>query len=444
MKFFGTDGIRGRFGEFPLDERTVYATGLALAKQIARTRRPKVLLGMDTRESSTPIVQLLSAGLRAGGAGLEFAGVVPTPGVAFATQAGDHSLGVMVSASHNPCEDNGIKVFGPFGYKLPDENEAEIEGRIEAALSNGLLPTRGHVDENPAIARSYTRHLLRISDMPPEASKLRFVVDCANGAASSIVRGAIGKLGADIKCIACEPNGRNINLDCGSLHMDRLAQEVVDSRADFGAALDGDADRCLFVDEHGDRLDGDNVLLVAAQSLLRRGLLHENIVVATVMSNIGLELALERLGVRLARTPVGDKHVIQEMLNTGAALGGEQSGHMIFGDYSTTGDGLLTLCMMLRILAEEGVPCSALRKRLRVFPQKLVNVKVCRKPPLEGLPELRRAVAEREHELAGRGRILIRYSGTEPIVRVMVEAERLEDVECHSREIAGLLHLRLG
>lgn len=443
-KLFGTDGIRGRFGEFPLNERTVYAVGLALAKHIGQTRDPKVLIGMDTRESGPRITQLLAGGLRDGGSAREFAGIVPTPAVAYATQQGDYSLGVVVSASHNPFEDNGIKIFGPFGYKLPDEMEVSLEGRIQAALSNGASPTSEELVEDPDVALGYIRHLLSASRPPASARNLRFVVDCANGAASEIAPIAFEAMGADVKYIACDPDGRNINDGCGALHMERLADEVVACGADFGAALDGDADRCLFVDEHGDRLDGDNVLLAAAVALKRRGLLHENLVVATVMSNLGLDMALQKHGIRLTRTPVGDKHVIHEMLSSGAALGGEQSGHAIFGDFSTTGDGMLTLFMVLRILAEEGVSCSELRRRLRVFPQRLVNVRVKEKLPLEYLPEIRREIADRELELAGRGRIVIRYSGTEPVARVMVEAERLSDVVRHCTAIASLFEKHLG
>lgn len=443
-KLFGTDGIRGRSGEFPLDETTVFATGVALARHVAKTSKPRILLGMDTRESSPDIVRLLSAGIRAEGCARDFAGVVPTPAVAHATQNGSYSLGVVVSASHNPYEDNGIKVFGPFGYKLPDETEAQIEGRIHSLLGSSLTVDRE--DRNPVsgIREDYVRHLIRSSSPPPRARYLRFIVDCAHGAASEVAPLALMEFDADASFIACDPNGRNINRDCGALHLDRLAEEVVDRSADFGAALDGDADRCLFVDENGQRLDGDNLLLVAASSLKRRRLLHENLVVATVMSNLGLDAALQREGIRVNRTPVGDRSVVHEMLSTGAALGGEQSGHIIFGDHATTGDGLLTLFMMLRFLADEGGACSDLRKRLRVFPQKLVSVRVREKPPLDLLPEIRRDIADRELELAGRGRVLIRYSGTEPVVRVMVEAERFQDVLRHSMAIAGLFKKHIG
>ncbi len=443
-KLFGTDGIRGQAGQFPLDDTTVHAIGQALAGQIAKSRNPNVLIGMDTRESGMHIVRLLAAGLAAGGAAHEFAGVVPTPAVAYATQHGQHSLGVMVSASHNPFEDNGIKVFGPFGYKLPEEMERTIEGRVDVSLAQQARVREIEPLDEPDVAARYVRHLLRAADVSPRARNLRFVVDCANGAASEVAPIMFEALGMDVKYIACAPNGRNINLDCGALHLQALAEEVVSSGADFGAALDGDADRCLFVDEAGHELNGDNMLLLMAQSLKRRDLLPDSLVVATVMSNLGLELALQDEGIRLLRTAVGDKYVIDEMLTTGAALGGEQSGHLIFGAHSTTGDGLLGLLMMLRTVTEEGAPCSELRSRLKRLPQQMINVRVREKRPLEQLPEIRAAVAARELDLAGRGRVVIRYSGTEPVVRVMVEAASQRDVVQHCTEIAKLFEKHLG
>lgn len=444
IELFGTDGIRGRAGEFPLDDKTVYAVGLALAGQIAKSRNPKVLIGMDTRISSMHIVRLLAAGLKDGGSAHAFAGVVPTPAVAYATQQGDYSLGVEVSASHNPFDDNGIKVFGPFGYKLPDETESEIERRVEGLLAEQMHVRAIEPNDEPDVAAHYAGHLRQAGAVPPRAGNLRFVVDCANGAASEVAPILLEAIGADVKYLACDPNGRNINLDCGALHMESLAEEVVSCGADFGAAFDGDADRCLFVDEHGEVLNGDNILLLIAQTFKRRDMLPDNLVVATVMSNLGLELALQDEGIKLIRTPVGDKHVINEMLSTGATLGGEQSGHVIFGDYSTTGDGLLSLLMVLRTIVEEGVPCSELRNRLKVSPQKLINVRVREKRPLDQLPEIRDAVADRELELAGRGRVVIRYSGTEPVVRVMVEAESQRDVVQHCTDIARLFEKHLG
>ena len=442
-KLFGTDGIRGRYGRFPLDDETVYAVGLALAGQISGKSSPKVLLGMDTRKSSPAIVRLLAAGLRAGGARPEFAGVVPTPAIAYATSLGDYGRGVVVSASHNLYQDNGIKVFGPFGYKLPDETEHDLEERVSGLLAEGVVPASEEVDYAPDVADQYINHLIEASAPPARSRRFRFIVDCAHGAASDVGPTALLRF-AGARFIACDPDGTNINRDCGALHMDRLAEEVVSSGADFGAALDGDADRCLFVDERGERLDGDNLLLLAAVALKRGRRLDGNRVVATVMSNLGLDTALQKEGIRVKRTRVGDKHVIHEMLSSGASLGGEQSGHAIFGDHSTTGDGLLTLFMMLRILAEENVPCSELRKRLRVFPQKLINVPVREKRPLELLPEIRKAISDRELELGVRGRVLIRYSGTEPVVRVMVEAERFHDVLRHCTAIANLFKKHLG
>ncbi len=443
-ELFGTDGIRGRYGTFPLDAQTVYATGLAMARHVQGSRNPKALIGMDTRESSPRIASLLAAGLDAGGAAWEFAGVVPTPAVAHATQYGDFALGVMVSASHNPFEDNGIKVFGPFGYKLPDETESELEARIHSLRENVAAHGEALPEPSVDVAVEYARHLRQASRPPASVRGLRVVVDCANGAASHVASLALEGLGMEVRYICSEPNGRNINEECGALHTERLATEVTACGAHFGAALDGDADRCLLVDETGKVLNGDNVLLVAAASMQARGLLHDRHVVATVMSNLGLEVALREQGVRLTRTPVGDKYVIQEMLRSGAMLGGEQSGHVIFGDHSTTGDGLLTSLMMLRILADEGLPCSELRRRLRVFPQQLINVPVREKRPIEDLPEIRQAVLDRECELGGRGRILVRYSGTEPVARIMVEAEDNREVLRHSTAIADLFGKHLG
>ena len=441
---FGTDGIRGRAGEPPLDEATTFAVGAALAERLARTKKPSVLIGADTRESSEGIAQTLAAGLQSGGVAAHYAGVIPTPGVAHATERGSFSSGVMISASHNPFEDNGIKVFGPFGYKIPDEQETETEEAVSRLLAQRIKPARLELAVDAEISRSYVRHLVRASADGLETAKLRAVVDCANGAASALAPLVFETLGIEAEFLANRPDGRNINRGCGSLHMDGLARRVTESGADVGIAFDGDADRCLLLDETGRLLDGDNILLAAGVQMKRRGQLHENRVVATVMSNIGLEKALEREGVALSRTPVGDKHVLEEMLRCGAALGGEQSGHVIFGDYATTGDGLLTALMLLGVAAERGEPFSSLRQRLKSFPQKLVNIRVRERKALRQIPPLQQAVAASELELAGNGRVLVRYSGTEPLVRIMVEAERTEDVERHAGRLAGLFEQHLG
>ena len=441
---FGTDGIRGRAGEPPLDAATTFAVGAALAERLARTKRPSVLVGADTRESSEGIAQTLAAGVQSGGVAVHYAGVIPTPGVAHATERGSFSSGVMISASHNPFEDNGIKIFGPFGYKIPDEQEAETEEAVSRLLAQGIKPSRLDLAVDPQICRSYVRHLVGTADSGLSEAKLRAVVDCANGAASAIAPRVFEALGIEAEFLANRPDGRNINRNCGSLHLDALARRVAESGADLGIAFDGDADRCLLLDETGRLLDGDNILFAAGVWMQRRGRLHENRVVATVMSNIGLEKALEREGIALSRTPVGDKHVLEEMLRCGAALGGEQSGHVIFGDYATTGDGLLTALMLLGVAAERGESFSALRQSLKTFPQKLVNVRVRERKPFQQIPALQKAVAAGELELAGSGRILVRYSGTEPLVRVMVEAEREEDVERHAGRLAGLFEKHLG
>ena len=444
MKLFGTDGIRGQAGEAPLDDRTVFAVGRALAGHIPTGPTRTVLIGMDTRESGPAIVRVLAAGLREGGALPEFGGVLPTPAVAHATKHGDYGLGVVISASHNPYRDNGIKVFGPLGYKLPVASEASVEERIHGLLADEIQPGSVEPPERPDLAEAYAGHLLQAAGVPDRARRLRVVVDCANGAASRIAPRLLRRLGLEAKFIACQPSGRNINRGCGALHMRFLGQLVRESGADVGFAMDGDADRCLLVDELGEVLDGDHLLLLAASALQRRGRLKDNLVVATVMSNLALDIALGNLGIELARTPVGDRNVTEGMLAAGASLGGEQSGHLILSEHATTGDGLLTMLFMLRLIAEESVTCSTLRKRMRPFPQRLVNVRVREKRPLDGLPEIRSEIADRELELAGRGRVLIRYSGTEPVVRVMVEAERQSDVMRHSTQLARLLEKHLG
>lgn len=441
---FGTDGIRGRVGQPPLDDVTVFAIGAALAKRLTKTKNPSVLIGTDTRESSEGIAQTLAAGLKSRGVAVHYAGVIPTPGVAYATEYGSFSSGVMVSASHNPFEDNGIKIFGPFGYKMPDQQEAETDETVSQLVAKQPRPSQLDLVSDPEISQSYARHLIDVIGPRLNSAKPRAVVDCANGAASTLAPQVFEALGIEAEFLANRPDGRNINRDCGSLHMDALAQRVVESAADLGIAFDGDADRCLLTDEKGRRITGDNILLSAGVDLKRRGELHENKVVATVMSNIGLEKALEREGIALARTPVGDKYVLEEMLRSGAALGGEQSGHVIFGDHSTTGDGLLTALMMMGIVAEQQEPLSVLRQRLKMFPQKLVNIRIQEKKPFQKIPELRQAVAKSELELAGNGRVLVRYSGTEPLVRVMVEAERAEDVIRHSMQLAEIFEKHLA
>jgi phosphoglucosamine mutase len=446
---FGTDGIRGVAGEYPLDDTTVYAVGLALAQHITARRDrdptpPAVVVGMDTRESSRPLAELLAGGLEAGGVGVRFVDVLPTAGVAFLTEGGDFAAGVMISASHNAFQDNGIKVFGSSGFKMPDAEEHELETGILRLLEQKPAPRRKPLEPEATLAERYFRHVLGIVKPSGALSRFRVVVDCANGAAYRFGPRLLASLNVSAEVIGNEPDGRNINLGCGSLYLDKLQQRVLASKADLGIAFDGDADRALFVADDGSIVDGDVVLLLAADYLDQRGHLPGKLVVGTVMANMGLEKALADAGIELVRTPVGDKYVLEEMNRRGAALGGEQSGHVIFREYATTGDGLVTGRMLLEVLAVSQKPLSELRRRLTVFPQRLENIRVKQKTPFEQVPVLAEAVRGAERELGDRGRVLVRYSGTEPLVRIMVEAQDPADVERHTGRLAQVFRAYLG
>jgi phosphoglucosamine mutase len=445
---FGTDGIRGVAGEYPLDTTTVYAAGLALARHCsarsANAKPVEVVVGMDTRESSRPLAEVLAGGLEAGGVGVRFLDVLPTAGVAFLTEGGGFAAGVMISASHNAFQDNGIKVFGSSGFKLPDAEEHDLETEIFRLLEQKPEPRRKPLVAEAALTERYFRHVLGIAQGSDALSRFRVVVDCANGAAFRFGPKLLESLNVSAEIIGNQPDGRNINLGCGSLHLAKLQEKVLASKADLGIAFDGDADRALFVADDGSIVDGDVVLLLAADYLDRRGHLPGKLVIGTVMANMGLEKALADAGIELVRTPVGDKYVLEEMNRRGAALGGEQSGHVIFREYATTGDGLVTGRMLLEILAVAQKPLSELRRRLTVFPQKLENIRVKHKTPFEQVPVLARAVSAAERELGGRGRVLVRYSGTEPLVRIMVEAQDQADVERHTGRLAQIFRAELG
>ena len=448
-KLFGTDGIRGVAGKYPLDEETVFAVGAALGQSLSRSptrsgARPAVLIGMDTRESGPGLAELMAGGFEARGAGVKFAGVLTTPGVAHLTQRGEFECGVMISASHNPFEDNGIKVFGSRGFKLPDSEEHEIEAAIFRLLEQGVEPQRRKLEIDGFVANRYLDHLSGIWPLDSPLDSFRVVVDCANGAASELAPRLFARLGVTAEFIGNQPNGRNINRNCGSLHLDALSRKVIESGADLGIAFDGDADRALFVAENGQTVDGDVVLLLAARHMAEKKRLTNRLVVTTLMANMGLEKALRESGIEMVRTPVGDKYVLEKMLQCDAALGGEQSGHIIFREHATTGDGLLTACALLEILSANNKPLSELACRLTVFPQTIKNVRVARKPPLEELPALAEAIAATEEELADRGRVIVRYSGTEPLLRIMVEAENAADVERYSCRLARVVEKQLG
>lgn len=436
-RLFGTDGIRGVAGKPPLDARTVYAFGVALGEWALKHEERRVLIGRDTRESGPALAALVAAGLRAAGAAPLSAGVVTTPAVAYLTRKGPFSAGVMISASHNPYEDNGLKVFAHDGLKLPDAEELRLEGRMLEIAGPGLEDCAGAPpEEDPALAGRYAEYLAGAA--PEGLAGLRIVLDCAHGASYRLAPPLFRRLGASVVETGCEPDGRNINAGCGALHVEGLRERVLREGADFGAAFDGDADRCILVSGSGKVVDGDHVLLVAGRVLRPRA------VVATVMSNLGLERALAAEGIGLIRTGVGDRYVLEEMLRQDLPLGGEQSGHVIFRDFSTTGDGLLTALRVATIARGAQATLDELTRDLVVYPQRLVNVRFREKRPLEDLAWVQAEIREAEAEFGGAGRVLVRFSGTEPLARVMVEGPELERVEFRARRIAAAIEAELG
>jgi phosphoglucosamine mutase len=445
-QLFGTDGIRGIAGEPPLDARTAHALGVALGTWAQKSSPPgkagaEVLIGMDTRESGPWLAEQVAGGLARKGVRVRFAGIITTPGVAYLTRSGPFIAGVMISASHNPYQDNGLKVIGHAGYKLPDEVELELEAIIRDWLDRNepALPVR--LQPDTTLDRLYTDYLAgTVSGTFP----FRIAIDCANGAAVQIAPELFERLGARIDWMAVEPNGRNINLNCGSLHMESLQKRVQETGADLGIAFDGDADRALFVSKSGAIVDGDAVMFMAATALKRMGKLAGDVVVATIMSNLGLQKALETYGISLVRTPVGDKYVLEEMLRRGATLGGEQSGHIIFSEYATTGDGLLTALRVLELVRDSGMSLEHLASEIKAFPQKLINVRVKQKRPLTELKSVQAEIQAAEREFAGTGRVVVRFSGTEPLARVMIEAESHESVEKWTSRIAEAIQAELG
>ncbi len=451
-KLFGTDGIRGVAGDFPLDIQTVFAIGRALGRHLAGSGGARVVIGQDTRESSQWIADELAAGLNSVGVGVDSAGVVTTPAVAYLARERKCAAGVVVSASHNPWTDNGIKVFGGDGYKLADSVELAVEHEIFAALA-----ATGHADEAGApespdamlpgdaeLRRAYVRWLTRTVDRAALGG-MRVVVDCANGAASELAHEVFWACGLHATFTHDQPDGQNINQGCGALHPETVARAVLDNNADLGVTFDGDADRALFACSKGKVVNGDAVLLLSAREMKQRGTLNADTVVATTMSNMGLEAALRRSGIRMLRAPVGDKYVLEEMRKTGATLGGEQSGHIIFRDGdSTTGDGLLTALHVLETVGRSGRTRSQLVADLKVFPQVIKNVRVREKKPLEQIPEVAAAIAAAERELDGNGRVVVRYSGTEALARVMVEAESEEKMRHSAAAIADAIQKALG
>lgn len=445
-QLFGTDGIRGVAGEMPLDRRTAFGLGVALGEWTKTQSHgaegePEVVIGMDTRESGPWLAAAVAGGLTKSGVGTRFAGVITTPGVAYLGRTGHFVAGVMISASHNPYRDNGIKVINHSGYKLADGIEELLEARIFEWLASGEQAIDLPLEEDQDLDSIYSDFLARTvtGEFP-----FRLVIDCANGSATRVARELFPRLGAQVTWIACEPNGRNINLNCGSLHLEALRERVLAEKADLGIAFDGDADRALFVARSGRIVDGDAVLFLTGTGMHRNGHLAGGTVVATVMSNLGLEKAFRRHGIEMVRTPVGDKYVLEEMLRRGAVLGGEQSGHVIFTEFATTGDGLLTALRVLEAVRDSGTTLEKLISEVETYPQKLVNVRVKEKRPLSELPVVQAEIAAAEKEFDGSGRVLVRFSGTEPLARVMIEADSMSRVEEWTARIAGVIAEELG
>jgi phosphoglucosamine mutase len=444
-ELFGTDGIRGVAGRYPLDPATVYAFGVALADDVRATTSAaatEILIGADTRESGRWLAETVAGGLASGGVQSRYAGVVTTPGIAWLTRTGPFVAGVMISASHNPFQDNGLKVFGHSGFKLPDEQEHAIEQEIFALAARGLTPQTAPLTADPALARQYLEFLL--STVGARFDGVRLVVDCGNGAAYQLAPELFRRLGAQVSAICTEPDGRNINLNCGALYVEALAEKVVAEGADFGVAFDGDADRAMFVSRSGRVVNGDGVLLASGRAMKAAGRLPGDTVVSTVMANLGLEKALERAGIRMIRTQVGDKYVLEEMERLGARLGGEQSGHVIFRDYATTGDGMLTALRIFELAVRCGTGLDELTADLAVYPQKLVNIRVREKRPFDDMPQVAGEIRSVERELDADGRVLVRYSGTELLARVMVEAADSQQVESGAARIAEAISREIG
>jgi phosphoglucosamine mutase len=446
VKLFGTDGIRGRAGAPPLDPETINRVGAALVRALPGTNNGgtrQVLVGRDTRESGEWIERELARGISSQQAGVVSAGVIPTPAIAYLTRSDDFDAGIVISASHNPYEDNGIKIFSGRGEKLGEALEADIE-RLVADESFTVSPGAAAAATSSELALHYVAHLRQILDSAGPLAGSRLVVDCANGATIAVAPAFFSGLGFDVVAMGNEPNGRNINLNCGSTHLEALREKVIASKARLGVAFDGDGDRALFVDRHGNTVDGDAVMLIAADHLKKTKGLPGNAVVATVMSNIGLELALRARGIDLVRAPVGDKYVMEEMQKRGCAIGGEQSGHIIFADHLFTGDGIATALNVLKIMATTGKELDELASQLVTYPQVLVNVRVRERADYSAIPAVAGAIRKVEEQLDGEGRLLVRYSGTEPLLRIMIEGKDDAVIRQWANEIAEVVRTHLG
>lgn len=447
-KLFGTDGVRGVANQDPMTSEMALKIGRAAAHVFRDSaRRHRIVIGKDTRLSGYMIESALTSGLCSMGMDVLLVGPVPTPGIAFLTRSLRADAGVVVSASHNPYEDNGIKFFGRDGFKLPDETEKKMEDLIFSGVIDSIRPTAAEIGKAFRIDDAIGRYNEFVKSSIPrglDLAGLRVIVDSANGAAYKIGPRILIELGADVISLYDQPNGMNINHGCGSLHPDVISRAVVANGAQLGIAFDGDADRVIFCDEKGAVVDGDAVMAVCALHLMREGRLRHNTLVATVMSNLGLELAMRQAGGRLLRSAVGDRYVMEKMISGGYNLGGEQSGHIIFLDHNTTGDGIISALQVLSIMKQSGKPLSELAACMKTYPQVLVNVKVKERRDLASIPEVAGRMTEIEKKLDGTGRLLVRYSGTEPKVRVMIEGEDQSEIKALADDLAGIIREKLG
>jgi phosphoglucosamine mutase len=443
-RLFGTDGVRGRAGSPPLDAPTVRRLGAALVRALPRaSSEHRLLIGRDTRESGEWIGRELAHGARTAGCLVTSAGVISTPAIAYLTREGLFDAGVVISASHNPFEDNGIKVFSGAGEKFTERIEREIEREVADrswTVPDSAPPPLEDID----LSSRYLDHARSALPGARDLGRLRVAVDCANGATAEIAPRLFAGLGFDVEPLGCSPDGRNINLGCGSTHPAALAAAVVARGCRLGIAFDGDGDRAIFVDHRGRIVDGDAIMLLAARHLQSAGRLKNNAIVATVMSNIGLEMALRESGIGLVRCPVGDKYVMEEMIARDLALGGEQSGHIIFSEFLFTGDGLVTALNVLQVMAATGRELADLASELTTYPQILLNVRVRAKRDLGDVPPIAALVADVERRLGTTGRLLVRYSGTEPLLRIMLEGQDQDQIRAWAEEIAAEVRLHLA
>ncbi|MEL7668398.1 MAG: phosphoglucosamine mutase [Actinomycetota bacterium] len=447
-KLFGTDGIRGEANRYPLDAMTAFSLGQAVTRVLSKSRHTtRVVIGKDTRLSGYMLESALEAGVTSMGGVPYLVGVLPTPGIAFITESMRADAGIVISASHNPYQDNGLKVFSGSGFKLSDEQEAEIEELMLGGELPGMVPAPHDMGRAYRLDDATGRYIVFLKNTFPRSLSMegmKIVLDTANGAAYKVAPATFSELGAEVTVIHDEPNGLNINDDCGSQHTADLRAKVLETGAAVGLAFDGDADRLIAVDEKGNEITGDQILIICAKMLKEQGRLKNDLVVSTVMSNLGLRVACKRYGFEHFATKVGDRYVLEEMQRLGAIIGGEESGHMIFLEHHTTGDGILSALQLVAAMLTSGKPLSELAKLMDVFPQKLINVDVKSKPPVEDIPELVEAIKRVEAELGEQGRVLVRYSGTQNMCRVMVEGPTDEITEKYAAQLADVVRNTIG